>query len=143
MELDAPVGGAPLRAVIAVDGARLAVTDRFETVEEFWQVLQAHASRQHVQIPRVTAPDTPHPLALSEQDTEHIPAVFLQRLRALPGTRKPGALLLVLLALLLTGAIAMGLLSYIWGFTLLILLCMGVFLQLLFPLLRKRLPSLG
>src|SRR6266446_1195317 len=116
----------------------LSSEDRFATVEEFWQVLQAHASRQHVQIPRVTAPDTPHPLALSEQDTEHIPAVFLQRLHALPGARKPGMLLLVLLALLLTFTIAMGLLSYIWGFTLLILLCMGVLLQLLFPLLHRR-----
>jgi len=84
----------------------LSSEDRFATVEEFWQVLSAHMT-QYVQLPRVTAADTPQPLALFEQDTG---AGFLQRLRALPGARKPRALLLALLALLLIVTIAMGLL---------------------------------
>src|SRR6266446_8360572 len=84
----------------------LSSEDRFATVEEFWQVLSAHMT-QYVQLPRVTAADTPQPLALFEQDSG---AGFLQRLRALPGARKPRALLLALLALLLIVTIAMGLL---------------------------------
>ncbi len=98
----------PLAVAEAIQRAMsLSSEDRFATVEEFWQVLQAHATRQHVQIPRVTAADIPQPLAVYEQGTQ---ATFLQRLRAVPGARKPWALLFVLLALLLIVTIAMGLL---------------------------------
>jgi hypothetical protein len=102
----------PLAVAEAIQRAMsLSSEDRFATVEEFWQVLQVHATRQHVQIPRVTAADISQPLALPEQDIEDTPlATFLQRLRATPGTRKPRALLFVLLALLLIVTIAMGLL---------------------------------
>lgn len=125
----------PLAVAEAIQRAMsLSSEDRFATVEQFWQVLQAHATRQ-VQFPRVTAADIPQPLAVFEQGTQ---ATFLQRLRAVPGARKPWALLSVLLALLLIVTIAMGLLSYVWGLTFLILLCMGVLLQLLFPLLHRR-----
>jgi len=33
----------------------LSSADRFETVEEFWQVLQAHTTDKQVEIPRVTS----------------------------------------------------------------------------------------
>jgi serine/threonine protein kinase len=126
----------PLAVAEAIGRAMsLSSEDRFATVEEFWQVLQVHASQQHVQIPRVTAADISQPLVLPEQDTQ---ATFLQRLRAVAGARKPWALLFVLLALLLIVTIAMGLLSYVWGLILLILLCIGILLQLLFPLLHRR-----
>jgi serine/threonine protein kinase len=128
----ATVSGAIQRAM------SLSSNDRFETVEEFWQVLQAHITQQPVQIPRVTKADTPLPLAPSEQDSEHKAATFLSHLRDVPRPGTPVALLLVLLALVLTVTIAMGLLPYIWGLIFLILLCIGVLLQLFFPLLRRR-----
>jgi len=47
-------------------------TDRFETVEEFWQTLNAFASpkRDRVQIPRVMIEDVKLPFAMS--DTERM-----------------------------------------------------------------------
>ncbi len=50
--------------------------DRYETVEEFWQVVTDHATHQQTYIPQVTSADMPQ--ALPEQDTA----------RTMPATRR-------------------------------------------------------
>ncbi len=99
--------------------------DRYETVEEFWQVLNDHATHQQTHIPHVTSADMPQ--ALPEQDTA----------RTMPATRR-WILLLIFFTLLVTLALGTGFLSHMWGLTILLLLCMGIFLLLLLPLLHRQ-----
>ncbi len=101
--------------------------DRFETVEAFWQEVNAYATRQAVQLPRVTSVDPPQPLP--EQDTgRRIPA---------PRASKRGALFFFFFALLVTIALETGFLSHAWDLTILLLLFMGGLLLSLL-LLRDR-----
>jgi serine/threonine protein kinase len=94
--------------------------DRFESIEEFWQVLNAYTTEQQVQIPRVTSADTPQPLPDA------------------PRSRKRAILIPIYLTLLLTIALAMGFLSHTWWFTALLLCCIGGLLLALLLLLRRR-----
>src|SRR5258706_5355667 len=94
----------------------LSSNDRFETIEDFWQVLQAYATPRPVQIPRVTKADTPQPLIPSEQDTENERPAFLQRLRDVPRPGRPAALLFILLALVLTVTAVIGFLFLIGNY---------------------------
>jgi len=84
--------------------------DRFESIEEFWQVLNAYTTEQQVLIPRVTSADTPQPLPDA------------------PRSRKRDLLISIYLTLLLTIALGMGFLSHTWWFTVLLLLCVGALL---------------
>ena len=84
--------------------------DRFESIEEFWQVLNAYTTEQQVLIPRVTSADTPQPLPDA------------------PRSRKRDLLISIYLTLLLTIALGMGFLSHTWWFTILLLLCVGALL---------------
>ncbi len=99
--------------------------DRFATVEAFWQEMTDHATQQRAHLPRVTSADTPQ--ALPEQDIERT-APLVRRWILLP----------IFLALLVLIALGTGLLSHVWGLTILLLLCMGTLLLLLLPLTRPR-----
>ncbi len=106
------VPAVPTAVAQAIERAMsLSSEERFETVEEFWQVLNAHATQQQVQLPRVTSIDVPQPLPVSEQGSERKTSAFLQNLRDVPRSRKSGAHPLVILALLLTVAMGTGFLS--------------------------------
>jgi eukaryotic-like serine/threonine-protein kinase len=115
----------PIGAVQAIQRAMSLSTDeRFATVEEFWQLLRDQATHQQVHIPRVTTADMPQ--ALPEQGRE-------QSMQA----TKRWIFLPILLALLISIALATGLVSYVWGFSILLLLCIMILLLLLLPLLFR------
>jgi eukaryotic-like serine/threonine-protein kinase len=97
--------------------------DRFETVEEFWQVLRDQATHRDANIPRVTSADMPQ--ALPEQGSERN-THFTRRWIFLP----------ILLALLVTIATATGFVSYVLALSILLLLCIGMLLLL--PLVHRR-----
>jgi serine/threonine protein kinase len=99
--------------------------DRFETIEEFWQELKNYATYQQVHIPRVTSADMPQ--ALPEYEGEHN-MLGMKRWIILP----------ILLALLVTIGLVIGFVSYIWGISILLLLCIGILLLLLLPRLPRR-----
>ena len=88
----------------------LSSNDRFETIEDFWQVLRSYVPPGPVQMPRVTKADTPQPFIPPQQDSEYEGPIFLRRLRDGPRPGKPAALLFILLALLLTVTVVIGLL---------------------------------
>jgi hypothetical protein len=92
--------------------------DRYESIEEFWQVLNAHATEQQVQIPRVTSADMPQSLAEP------------------PRSSKSEMLIFIPLALVFTTALGIGFFSHAWWLTLLLPLCIGALL--LAPLLFLR-----
>ncbi len=93
--------------------------DRFESIEEFWQVLNAYTTGQYVQIPRVTSADTPQPL----------PDV--------PRARKHEILIGIYPILLLTLAVLVFL-SHIWWLTVILLSCIGGLLLALVLSIRRR-----
>jgi len=100
-----PVVDQALQRAMSISSA-----DRFESIEEFWQVLNAYTTEQQVLIPRVTSADTPQPLPVA------------------PRSRKRDLLISIYLTLLLTIALGMGFLSHTWWFTVLLLLCVGALL---------------
>jgi serine/threonine protein kinase len=88
--------------------------DRFTTVEEFWQELTSHATRQQVQANRPLSFETPQPLAVPEQELEHLTTPpLLQQQQHASRWRKRRVLLPIFLALLLTGAIGASLLPIV------------------------------
>ena len=99
--------------------------DRFETIEQFWQELKDYATRQQAHIPRVTSADLPQ--ALPEHEGE----------RNMLSTKR-WIFLPILLALLVTIGLARGFVSYVWGISILLLLCIGILLLLLLPRLYRR-----
>jgi Flp pilus assembly protein TadB len=99
--------------------------DRFETIEQLWQELQDYATRQQAHIPRVTSADLPQ--ALPEHEGE----------RNMLSTKR-WIFLPILLALLVTIGLAIGFVSYVWGISILLLLCTGILLFLLLPRLHRR-----
>jgi hypothetical protein len=99
--------------------------DRYETIEEFWQEIKDNATHQQALLPRVTSADVPQ--ALPKYEGEHT-----------MHSTKARIFLSILLALLVTILVlASRFVSYIWGFSILLLLCLGILL-LLFPLLHRR-----
>jgi hypothetical protein len=99
--------------------------DRYETIEEFWQELKDYVTHQQEHLPRVTSADIPQ--ALPEHEDEH----------NMRGTKR-WIFLPILLALLITIALTAGSVSYVWGFSILLLLCIGILLILLLPWLHRR-----
>jgi len=99
--------------------------DRFETIEEFWQELREYSTHQQAHIPRVTSAEMPQ--ALPEYEGE----------RNMLGTKR-WIFLPILLALLVTLGLATGFVSYVWGISILLLLCIGILLLLLLPRLHQR-----
>ncbi|HEY6287327.1 MAG TPA: hypothetical protein VIX20_16795, partial [Ktedonobacteraceae bacterium] len=99
--------------------------DRYETIEQFWQELKDDVTHQQAHIPRVTSADMPQ--ALPEHEDE----------RNMRGTIR-WLCLPILLALLVTIALATGFVSYVWGFAILLLLCIGILLILFLPWLHRR-----
>ena len=89
----------------------LSSDDRFETVEEFWQQLQAHAPERQRLAPRISAS---RPLLPHARNQGRTTAAGVQDQRP-ARLRKHPALLLVLLALLLMGALGTGLLLHAKG----------------------------
>ncbi len=113
----------------------LSSADRFETVEEFWQVLKAHASEKQLQIPRVTSGATPQPLP--ERGTKRTLGAFFQKKQDTTRSWKQKGLLLISFLLLVTVAIGTALLSHNVGLTVLLLIIMLTVLLALIPLLRR------
>ena len=109
--------------------------DRFETVEEFWQVLMAHGSQQ---IPHATSIDLSQPFP-PEQVIEDSGAESLQREQFAPHTKKREALR-IFAGLLIILAIGIACFSYLRSFTVLLLCCLGALL-LLFGVLLHDLSS--
>ena len=103
----------------------LSIVDRFETVEEFWQLLNAYAPEQQVQLPRVTSIDTPQPLP--ERDIER--TIF---------ARKHLIFLLIFLTLVTIVALGTGLLPHVWGLSVLLLLCLGILSLAFLPLIHQQ-----
>jgi eukaryotic-like serine/threonine-protein kinase len=99
--------------------------DRYETIGEFWQELKDYVTHQQEHIPRVTSADMPQ--ALPEHEGG----------RNMRGTKR-WIFLPILLALLVTIALATGFVSYVWGFSILLLLCIGILFLLLLPWLHRR-----
>lgn len=94
----------------------LSSDDRFETVEEFWQQLHAHAPERLSPAPRISSGHASRPLLPPVRNQGRITAAVVQdhtsRLRKYP------AFLLVLLALLLTLAMGTGFLLHANGYNL-------------------------
>jgi serine/threonine protein kinase len=105
--------------------------DRFETVEEFWQVLMAHGSQQ---IPHATSIDLSQPFP-PEQVIEDSGTESLQREQFAPHTKKREALR-IFAGLLIILAIGIACFSYLRSFTVLLLCCLGALLLLLGVLLH-------
>lgn len=99
--------------------------DRFETVEQFWQLLNVYATEQQVQLPRVTSEDAPQPLP--KRDIEQ---PIFSRIR--------GVLLPILLILLGIIVLGTGFIVHAWELSFLLLLCLGTLLLVLFSLLSRR-----
>jgi eukaryotic-like serine/threonine-protein kinase len=99
--------------------------DRFETIEEFWQELKDYATPQQALIPRVTSADMPQ--VLPEHEGERY-MFSMKRWIILP----------ILFALLVTIGLVLGFVSYVWGISILLLLCIGIFFLLLLPWLHRR-----
>src|SRR2546421_251494 len=84
--------------------------DRFETVEEFWQELNAYAPRQRAQIPRVRSVDTLQPPPEQDIGRTTTASLLIQRYTSLSMKRRILLLLfLVSLALLVIMALAIRL----------------------------------
>jgi serine/threonine protein kinase len=84
--------------------------DRFETVEEFWQELNAYAPQQRVQIPRVRSVDTPQPPPEQDIGRTTTASLLIQRYASLSMKRRILLLLfLVSLALLVIMVLAIRL----------------------------------
>ena len=107
------------------------IADRFETVEEFWQVFMAHGMQQ---IPLATSIDLSQPSPL-EQVIEDSGAEFLQKEQSAPHAKKREALR-ILAGFLIILAIGIAFFSYLRGFTVLLLCCLGVLLLSLGVLLH-------
>jgi serine/threonine protein kinase len=103
----------------------LSSTDRYVTIEEFWQVLNVHASHQQMYIPQVTSADPPQ--ALPVQDTA----------RTMPATSR-WILLSIFCTLLVTLALGTWFLLHRWVLTIFLLLCMGILLLLLLAWLHRQ-----
>jgi serine/threonine protein kinase len=112
------------RAVAEALGRALAIRsgDRFETVEEFWQVLVAHGTQQ--------GPDAAPP----ELWLQGIEGESSRKAHFAPRPKKWGAFT-VFAGLLVMQAIEIGFFSYLLGLTVLLLCCLSVLLLSLAALL--------
>jgi serine/threonine protein kinase len=98
----------------------LSSADRFESIEQFWQVLNAYTTAQHVQIPRVTSADTP------------------QALPDVPRTGKRQILISIYIALFIAIALGLGFFSHTLWLTVLLACCLvGLLLALVLSLRRR------
>jgi len=88
----------------------LSSDDRFETVEEFWQQLQAHAPQQQEQIPAISFSLLSQPLPARSR--ERVSAAAVQRRLFVPGLRKRLTLVLSLLVLFLMACMGTGFLLH-------------------------------
>jgi eukaryotic-like serine/threonine-protein kinase len=115
------------RAVADDLGRAMAISsaDRFETVEEFWRALVAHARQQ--------GPDA-SPLDLSLQAIEGSGAESVRKAQFAPRPKKWGAFT-IFAGLLVMQAIEIGFFSYLLGLTILLRCCLGVLLLSLAALL--------
>jgi len=97
--------------------------DRFETVEEFWQVLQANVTQQRA---APTPVDLTQPTPATHVYQESAPeSLQEEQVAAHAQTRKVVRIFVVFLLLL---AIGTAFFSYLRGFTVLLLCCLGMLL---------------
>jgi len=112
----------------------LSSADRFETVEEFWQVLQAHTTDKQVEIPRVTSVDAYQPLPL--RASQRTVGAFYLKGRDILRSGKRKRVVFVYATLLVTFVLGTALLSHLFGPTALLLLVVLLVILALIPLLR-------
>jgi serine/threonine protein kinase len=105
--------------------------DRFETVEEFWQAFTADSTQQ---IPRTTAIDL-YRSSPPQQDIEDSDTQSLRKVQLAPHAKKRDALR-IFACILVILALGLAFFSYLNGFTVLLLCCLGVLLLSLGVLLR-------
>lgn len=106
----------PWSVAMAIEQAMsISSDDRFATVEEFWRELTNRAPEQQMQATHLPSFETPQPLAVPEQELEHVTTTppLLQQQQHAPRWRKRRVLLPIFLALLLTGAIGASLLPIV------------------------------
>jgi serine/threonine protein kinase len=104
--------------------------DRFETVEEFWQALTSRDTQQMSPVTLVNLPQTlPSEQAAEGSGTEPLQEVqFASR-------SKNREVLYILVGVLVILTVEIGLFAYLWGFTVLLLCCLGILLLSLGALL--------
>jgi len=108
----------------------LSIADRFETVEQLWQALKMHNTQQVPYAATIHKPQTLHPERVSvDSDTQ-----LSQKAQPAPLSQKEKALRLCAVLLVIL-AIGTGFFSYEWGYNLLLLCSLGVFLLALGGLL--------
>jgi len=112
----------------------LSSADRFETVEEFWQVLQAHTTDKQVEIPRVTSVVAYQPLPL--RASQRTMGAFYLKGQDILRSGKRKRVVFVYATLLVTFALGTALLSHLFGPTALLLLVVLLVILALIPLLR-------
>jgi hypothetical protein len=106
------------------------MADRFETVEQFWQVMLAHGTQQ---IPRIPSRDLSHPSPPGPASEDSGPE-SLQQEHMAPHAKKREALR-NLAGFLVIVAIGIAFFSALRGLTVLLLCCLGVLLLSLGALL--------
>jgi serine/threonine protein kinase len=122
----------PLAVAQALQRAMsIKIADRFETVEEFWQVFMAHGTQQ---IPQITSIDLSQP-SPPEPDIEDSGPESPQKEQIAPHAKKREALR-IFAGFLVMVAIGIAFFSYLRGFTVLLLCCLGVLLLSLGALLH-------
>lgn len=108
------------------------IADRFETVEEFWQVLLAHGhDTRH--LPHAPSIDPSHPSPAEQGSEDGAPDSLQGEHRDLPAHKRRA--LRILLGFLVILAIGTAFFSYARGLTVLLLCCLGVLLLSLGALL--------
>src|SRR5713101_582966 len=112
----------------------LSSADRFETVEEFWQVLQAHTTDKQVEIPRVTSVVAYQPLPL--RASQRTMGAFYLKGQDILRSGKRKRVVFVYATLLVTFVLGTALLSHLFGPTALLLLVVLLVILALIPLLR-------
>ncbi len=114
----------PLAVAEALQRAMsIRIADRFKTAEEFWQILMAHNTQQMSLVTSAHLPKTFAP----EQAAESSGTKPLQEVQTAPRSKNREALS-ILAGLLVILTIEIGFFSYLWGFTVLLLCCLGVLL---------------
>jgi len=104
----------PWTAAMAIERAmRISNTDRFVTVEEFWQELTSDAPKQLGNAPRLAILDTPQPLTVPDKELKRIlmkpsSAQYPDNAPYAPSSRKRRVLLPIVFALVLIAAIGIS-----------------------------------
>jgi serine/threonine protein kinase len=108
------------------------MADRFETVEEFWQVLQESSTQKIPRVPSIALSQPSPP----EQVIENTDTQPLQKMQFAPQPEAPDAFRIFAVFLVIV-AIGLAFFSYLRGFTVLLLCCLVILLLTLGVLIAR------